>query len=128
MKIIRKIPVKQVLTENSKKKLETEFQTSKKQLEQECQQLQFEQRKLQNKKGVSKEEVQKRFQQEITKRKDKIKWIEFKVEQLEVLSFGSEIIDGEVESLVEVEEGSDWEYLMGERVIIVKDGVVIQIT
>ncbi|WP_074598241.1 YlqD family protein [Sediminibacillus halophilus] len=128
MKIIRKIPVKQVITERSKESLVEQFNQNKQQLEQECQQLQFEQRKLQNKKGVSKHEVAKRFQQEIKKRKDKIKWIEFQLEQLDILPIGSEITEEEVETLVEVEEGFNWNDISDNKAIIVKDGIVIQIT
>ncbi|QDP40153.1 YlqD family protein [Radiobacillus deserti] len=127
MQIIRKIPVKQVLTESSKETLHNQFISHQKQLEQECQQLKFEQRKLLSKKGISREEVTKRFQQEITKRTDKLKWIEFQLDQLETLPLGSELTEGEVESLVEVEVGSNWEELFGEQAIIVKDGTVIQI-
>ncbi|WP_026771370.1 MULTISPECIES: YlqD family protein [Sediminibacillus] len=128
MKIIRKIPVKQVITERSKESLAEQFNQNKQQLEQECQQLQFEQRKLQNKKGVSKHEVAKRFQQEIKRRKDKIKWIEFQLEQLVILPIGSEITEEEVETLVEVEEGLNWGDISDNKAIIVKDGIVIQIT
>ncbi|MDL4840039.1 YlqD family protein [Aquibacillus rhizosphaerae] len=127
MKIIQKIPVKQILTEASKNKLEHSFYENKQQLEQECQQLLFEQKKLQNKKGVSKEEVYKRFQKEITKRKDKMKWLDFQLEQLNILPIGSEITEGEVESLVEVAEGSNWDEIIDDKAIIVKDGIVIQI-
>ncbi len=128
LKIIRKIPVKQVITERSKESLAEQFNQNKQQLEQECQQLQFEQRKLQNKKGVSKHEVAKRFQQEIKRRKDKIKWIEFQLEQLGILPIGSEITEEEVETLVEVEEGLNWGDISDNKAIIVKDGIVIQIT
>ncbi|MDC3412921.1 YlqD family protein [Aquibacillus sp. 3ASR75-11] len=127
MKIIQKIPIKQVLTESSKTKIENQFHKHKVQLEQECQQLQFEQRKLQHKSGVSKEDVTKRFHAEISKRKDKIKWIDFQIEQLDILPLGSEITEDEVEALVEVNEGLNWDELMKERAIIVKDGTVIRI-
>ncbi|GAB3067480.1 YlqD family protein [Virgibacillus ainsalahensis] len=126
MKIIKKVPIKQIVTKKSKEKMNTNFIESKMRLEQECQQLRFEQRKLQNKSGVSKQEVNRRFQQEINKRKEKIKLIDFKIEQLEILEMGSEIIEKEVEALVEVEVGSHWEELMGEQAIVVKDGIVIR--
>ncbi len=96
-------------------------------LEQECQQLLFEQRKLSNKPGISKQEVGHRFQQEINNRKEKIKLADFKIEQLEMLEMGSEIIEKEVEALVEVSEGSHWNELMGESAIVVKDDIVIRI-
>jgi hypothetical protein len=127
MKIIRKILVKQVLTEDSKLKIENQFLKHKVQLEQECQQLQFEQRKLQNKKGISKEDLTKRFQTEIAKRRDKMKSIDFQLEQLHILPLGSEITEDEVESLVEVTEGLNWDELMKDKAIIIKDGVVVRI-
>ncbi|MCT2534499.1 YlqD family protein [Aquibacillus koreensis] len=127
MKIIKKIPVKQVLTEKSKERLKRNFQNNKKQLEQECQQLLFEQKKLQNKQGVSKDEVYKRFQSEIQKRKDKMKSIDFHLEQLNILPLGSEITEDEVEALVEVAEGTNWDEIKRDKEIIVQDGIVIQI-
>src|SRR5699024_11272933 len=72
------------------------------QLEQECQQLLFEQRKVQNKTKLSKREVTRRFQEEIDNRQEKINMIEFKMKQLEMLEIGSEIVETEVEALVEV--------------------------
>ncbi|HLR01593.1 MAG TPA: YlqD family protein [Virgibacillus sp.] len=127
MKIISKVFVKQIVTEKSKEKLFTIFQDSKMRLEQECQQLLFEQRKLQSKKGVSKIEVENRFQKEIEKRKDKINEIGFKLEQLEVLEIGSEIIEKEVDALVEVGVGMQWDKIMSDKAIIIEDDVVKRI-
>ncbi|WP_404452594.1 YlqD family protein [Virgibacillus necropolis] len=127
MKIMKKVLVKQVITEKSKEELRHNFTNHKMRLEQECQQLLFEQRKLQNKSGVSKQEVYQRFQQEIKNRKEKMKLVDFKLEQLDMLEIGSEITEKEVEALVEVKEGSHWDQIMGETAIIVKDDVVIRI-
>lgn len=115
------------MTKNSKKKLQANFLKSKIQLDQECQQLLFEQRKLQNKVGISKQEVGQRFQKEIKNRKEKIKLIDFKIEQLNMLEIGSEIVEKEVEALVEVNEGSHWEEIMGEKAIVIKDDIVERI-
>ncbi|WP_099158071.1 YlqD family protein [Virgibacillus ndiopensis] len=127
MKIIKKVLIKQIVTEKSKSKLQTNFQNHKMRLEQECQQLLFEQRKLQNKTGVSKQEVTARFQQEIKNRKEKMKLIDFKIEQLDMLEIGSEIVEKEVEALVEVSVGTHWNDIIGEKAIVVKDDVVIRI-
>lgn len=127
MQIVKKVLVKQVITEESKTDLQTHFEKSKLQLEQECQQLLFEKRKLQNKKGISKQEVGRRFQQEINKRQEKIELLDFRMEQLETLEIGQEIVQKEVEALVEVEVGTNWDQLMEEQAIIIKDGVVIRI-
>ncbi len=96
-------------------------------LEQECQQLLFEQRKLQNKTGVSKQELSQRFQQEVKNRKEKIKLLDFKIEQMDMLEIGSEITEKEVESLVEVKVGSHWNEIMEETAIVIEDDIVIRI-
>ncbi|RDW19464.1 hypothetical protein CWR48_06990 [Oceanobacillus arenosus] len=126
MKIIKKVLIKQIVTEKSKEKIDRKFNEQKMRLEQECQQLLFEKRKLQNKAGVSKQEITQRFQLEINNRKEKIKLVEFKIEQLDMLEIGSEIIEKEVEALVEVTEGSHWNDI-DESAIIIKDDVVIRI-
>lgn len=127
LKIIKKVQVRQILTNDSKEKLKATFQHNKMQLEQECQQLLFEQRKLQNRTGLSKQDIQTRFQQEIQSRKDKIKLVDFKLEQLDMLEIGSEIVEGEVEALVEVQKGMHWEEMMKEQAIIIKNGIVQRI-
>lgn len=127
MKIIRKVLVKQVITENSKAELTTTFTKEKMQLEQECQQLLFEQRKLQNKPGASKQSIAQRFQKQIKNRQDKMVSIDFKMEQLAILEIGSEVIEREVEALVEVKEGEHWDEIINEKTILIKDNIVIHI-
>jgi len=127
MKIVKKTLVKQIVTEKSKEKIKVNFHNEKMRLEQECQQLLFEKRKLQNKSGISKQEVEHRFQTEIDKRKDEIKLIEFKEEQVKLLDIGSEIVEGEVETLVEVSVGTNWEDLMKKQAVVIKDNIVVRI-
>ena len=127
MKIIKKVLIKQIVTEKSKERIHENFYNHKMRLEQECQQLLFEQRKLQNKAGASKQEIAHRFSQEINNRKEKIKLADFKIEQLAMLEMGSEIIEKEVEALVEVYEGSHWDEITGEQAIVIKDDIVVRI-
>ncbi|WP_067729336.1 YlqD family protein [Oceanobacillus damuensis] len=127
MNIIKKVLIKQIVTEKSKEKIYSNFHDHKLRLEQECQQLLFEKRKLQNKQGVSKQDIEQRFQQEINNRKEKIKLVDFKIDQLETLEIGSEIIESEVEALVEVEVGSNWDDLMEGQAIVIKDDIIIRI-
>ena len=126
MKIIKKVLVKQIITEKSKEELRISFEKQKMQLEQECQQLLFEQRKLSNKPGISKQELKIRFQNEIQKRKEEINLIDFKVEQLDMIEIGSEMIETDVEALVEVNVGAHWN-VMNEQAIVIKDGIVVRI-
>ncbi|WP_068672417.1 YlqD family protein [Oceanobacillus sp. Castelsardo] len=127
MKIIKKILVKQIVTEKSRKKIMDQFHNQKMRLEQECQQLLFEKKKLQNKSGVSKQDVTRRFQNEINKRKEKMDLIDFKIEQMEMLDLGVEIVEDEVEALVEVTEGMHWEEIMSEQSIVIKDGMIVRV-
>ncbi|WP_010530637.1 YlqD family protein [Lentibacillus jeotgali] len=127
MQIIKKVLIKQIVTEKSKEKLRSSFNDHKMRLEQECQQLRFEQRKLENKRSMSKQELSQRFQQEIKNRKEKIKLVDFKIEQLDILETGSEITEKEVEALVEVKEGSHWNKIMEESAIVIEDDVVVRI-
>ena len=127
MQIIKKVPVKQVLTESSKASMQEQFDQRKSQLDQECQQLSFEKRKIESKQNISREEVSKRFQKEIDKRKEKIRWIDYQLDQLDVLPLGSEITEDEVETIINVEEGDNWEDVQNQGAIIVQDGKVIRI-
>lgn len=126
MKIIKKVLIKQIVTEQSKQRLRNGFEKQKMQLEQECQQLLFEQRKLSSKSGVSKQDLNFRFQGEIQKRKEEITLIDFKIEQLDMVEIGSEIVESEVEALVEVNEGMHWNGF-NEQAIVIKDGIVVRI-
>lgn len=127
VQIIKRILIKQVVTENSKAVLHEKFEREKFQLERECQQLLFEQRKVKNKLGSSKHEITNRFQEEIKQRKDKMKAIDFKKEQLELLQIGSEIIEKEVDGLINVQVGANWKEITGKQSIVVEDDVVIRI-
>ncbi|MFC4387376.1 YlqD family protein [Gracilibacillus marinus] len=128
MKIIRKVAVKQIVTEQTKVKLEEEYELKIFQLEQECQQLLFEQKKLEQRSTKKKADIALKFQKEMSNRKDHIKWYKYKLEQLSILPIGSEINDGEVEAMIDVEVGMDWNELVDKKSIIVKDGIVTKIT
>ncbi|GEN86524.1 YlqD family protein [Oceanobacillus sojae] len=127
MKLIKKVPIKLVVTEDSKEKIRQNFNNHKLRLEQECQQLQFEIRKLKNKSVNVRSDMETRFNQEIKNRQEKMKLLDFKIEQLDELKMGSEIVEKEVEALVEVEVGSDWNHIMKEQAIVIKDDKVIRI-
>ena len=127
MKIIQKISVKQVITELSKQKMHEKFTAERDQLDLECQQLLFEQRKLKNKYSSSDQEIRKRFDEEIGNRTKQIELIEFQLEQLEILEVGSEILEQEVHGLVDVNVGDNWQNISTEQSIVIKDDVVIKI-
>src|SRR5699024_5375722 len=127
MKIIKKVTVKQILTPTSKEHLKEDFQKQKMQLEQECEQLMFEKRKLMQRSNLSKESIKRKFAQEINNREEKISLIDFKLNQLERLPYGAEIVETEVDALVEVNVGMNWYEEVQQQTIIIKDGIVVRI-
>ncbi|WP_163530524.1 YlqD family protein [Halobacillus ihumii] len=126
MQILKRIPVKQVLTAASRKKLTEQFEQDYFRLKQECEQLWFEQKKLEKKQEFSKMDVEKRFSTEIQKRKDKMKRAEHLLGQLEILPDDSELVIDEVDSIVTMEAGDRYEERMLDPQIIIKDGIVIR--
>ncbi|SHN15901.1 YlqD family protein [Gracilibacillus kekensis] len=128
MNIIKKVAVKKIVTEDSKAQLREEYQLKIFKLEQECERLKFEQKKLEHQATNKKADITHRFYKEISNRKDQIKWNKYKLEQLEILPTGSEINDGEVEAMIEIEEGMNWDDLSEHKTIIVKDGIITKIT
>ncbi len=128
MKIIRKVAVKQIVTDQSKAKLRQEYDLKVFKLEQECQQLLFEQKKLEQRTAKKKADISAKFQKEIANRKDHIKWYKYKIEQLDILPIGNEISDGEVEAMIDIEEGMNWDHIMEQRSIVIKDGIITKIT
>lgn len=124
MKIIKKITVKQLLTESSKSKLRAKFQNQKDQLLKECEQLRFEKKKLEKNKKGHVPSIGIQVEKEIEKRTNKIKIIEFQLEQLDILSIGSELKESEVDAIMDVQVGDSWGEFTKDTTIIVKDGIV----
>ncbi|SER05802.1 YlqD protein [Gracilibacillus ureilyticus] len=128
MKIIRKVAVKQIVTDQKKANLKEDYELKIFKLEQECQQLLFEQKKLEQRSSKKKADIAIKFQKEMANRKDHIKWYKYKLEQLEILPIGSEISDGEVEAMIEIEEGMEWNKIIDQKSIVIKDGIITKIT
>jgi poly-D-alanine transfer protein DltD len=128
MQIIQTVVVKQILTENSRQKLFVQYNTRRLQLQKECDQLQFELKRLEKTKTFSPGALKKHFEKEIQMRHEKEKLLEFQIEQLHMLPIGSELKEKEVQALVEVKIGDTWEERMGQPTIIIKDGIVEDIS
>ena len=127
MKVLQTIVVKQVLTEDSKERIRQKYHSKKLQLQKECDQLKFELKKLEKAKKLPPETLKKHFEQEIQIHKEKIKLVDFQLEQLHILPLGSEIKETELQGIVEINVGDKWdEYLPG-KTILVKDGIVAEI-
>ncbi|GAM12553.1 MULTISPECIES: YlqD family protein [Mesobacillus] len=127
MKVLQTIIVKQVLTEESKERIHQKYHARKLQLQKECDQLRFELKKLEKSRKFSPETLKKHFEQEIKVHKEKIKLLDFQIEQLHILPLGSEIKETELQGVVEVSVGDQWDEFLSGKTIIVKDGIVAEI-
>ncbi|GGF11228.1 hypothetical protein GCM10010954_07300 [Halobacillus andaensis] len=126
MQIIKRIPVKQILTESSRQALKDRFNKKYDQLDNECQQLLFEQRKMERNKEFNQNDIRQRFSKELRLRKERMKRLQYQIKQLETLPDGEELKVDEVETVVNVEEGDHYEELLKDRQIVIKDGIVIR--
>jgi hypothetical protein len=127
VKIIQTVEVKQILTDNSKTKLIDSLQTNKDQLLKECEQLKFELKKMEKLKKFDSAKINLYFTNEMNLRQEKIKQFEFQIEQIHMLSIGSEIKEKEVQSIIEINVGDNWDEVTTARTIIIKEGIVEEI-
>lgn len=130
MKIIKTVLVKQVLTEKRKAQLLNELYDEKDQLLKEVDQLKFQLHKkikVNNNNQEHTRTIRTSFQKEMKQREEKIKGVDFKIHQLNKLELGSELRDGTIQSIVDIEVGDKWDELFNSSEIIVKDGIVHEI-
>jgi len=127
LQIIQTVVVKQILTEDSKKKLFDQYEAKKLQLQRENSQLQFELKRMEKTKNFSPGALKNHFEKEINKRLEKEKLLEFQIEQLHMLPLGSELKEKEVQGLIEVKVGDMWNERRGYSEIIIKDGIIEEI-
>ncbi|MDQ0215101.1 hypothetical protein J2S13_001500 [Oikeobacillus pervagus] len=127
MQIIQTVTVKQVLTEKSKQQQVEKFQMKINQLYKECEQLHFEQKKMEKAKKNDAFEVKRFFKKEIDLRKEKMEALQITMDQLEILPIGSEIKERELQTIVEIHEGDSWDQIVAGKTIVVKDGIIIEI-
>ncbi|MBC6314764.1 YlqD family protein [Listeria grandensis] len=127
MKIIQKVTVKQVLTEKSKQKLLQFYLEQRQQLQKESDQLHFEQKKMERKNKFNQESVNDYFGREIEMRQEKVKLIEFQLEQLDILPLGSEIKERDLEAILDVSVGDAWDDTIFAKTIVIQDDIIIEI-
>lgn len=127
MKILHNVSVKKILTETTKETMVKQLFEEKFQLHKECEQLLFEQKKLERMKKYSSAQLQAQFDKQIATRKEKIKIIDFQLEQIELLPIGAELDDQDVQVMTEIHIGDNWEKKVANKVIILEDGIVKEI-
>ncbi|HET7629310.1 MAG TPA: YlqD family protein [Bacillales bacterium] len=96
-------------------------------VQKECEQLTFELRRQGRERKFDKGSLKQHFEQEIDRRREKSKLLEYQIEQLDVLPLGSELNDGEVDMIVDVDIGDDWDKIMSEPSVVIKNGKVFEI-
>ncbi|WP_347550372.1 YlqD family protein [Pseudalkalibacillus hwajinpoensis] len=124
MKIIMKYEVKQILTDLSRASYLKKWQKERSSLKQECEHLQFEKKRLQKKRPSDQKWISEQFDKEIRSRSERVSYLEYKIDQLDLLPEGSELYDGEVESVQEIQVGDEWHESGEKGKIVVKDGIV----
>lgn len=127
MKILQSVTVKRVLTEKSKQQMLAKYQNDKQQLKKECDQLLFEMKKLERTRNFSSSSLKSQFGKEIDMRKEKIKLIDFQIEQLGILPLGSELKDDDVQALVDINIGDCWDDIIKGKTVVIKDGIITEI-
>lgn len=127
MKILQSVIVKQVLTEQSKDEIMNKYHQKRHTLQKESDQLVFELKKLEKIKKSPTSSLKKHFEKEIKLRKEKIKLLDFQIEQLHILPLGSELKEKEIQAVVDVQIGDRWEDLNSGKTIVIKDGIVSEI-
>lgn len=131
MKIKIPVPVKLIVTLETKGKLLKDIEKSIEKIKLELEQLQFQHKKLINdaqKKGSEAVRiVHDRIGLEHQKRKEKLDILLLQLEQIERLEEGDEILHDTVEAEVEVKIDDSWDNIYNSRAIVIKDGVIIDI-
>lgn len=127
MNILQNVVVKQVLTEKSKNELLQKYDENKAQLQKECDQLRFEMKRLEKTKKFQPTSLARHFEKEIDMRQEKVKLLDFQIQQLHILPLGSELKEKEVQAIVEVNIGDHWEDSLSSKTILIKDGIIVEI-
>lgn len=126
MEIIKKVVVKQILTEDSRTRLKEQFLSRQYQLTKEMKQLEFVlHKKMKESKSANHQtSLKESFNKEVAKRQGQLRQLELKLGQLDELDLGSELREGTIQMIEKVEEGDNWEEIMKGTEIVIKDGVV----
>ncbi|MBN8191487.1 YlqD family protein [Bacillus sp. NTK074B] len=127
MKVIHTITIKQVLTEKSKDLLMRRYENQKFHLKKESDQLQFEMKKIERGKKYPSAKLNQHFEKELNERSEKIKLLDFQMEQLDILPIGSELKEKELQGMMDIQVGDNWEEETLSKTIVIEDGIVKEI-
>lgn len=126
--IQKQIPVKLILTEQSRELLREEYETQIRQVQEELRQWEFYAKRLlheaQNKPLQARHLAEEKIAREEKNRRDKLEQLQFQLNQSQQLPLGSELPYTTVQSSIQVRVGDIWNEIMSGTEIIVKDGIV----
>lgn len=128
--ITRPVIIKVRVTEGYKKVIATELQALVKRLDQEIQQLEYQNKHLQGQEikqdgqniGLVLQKITEEIQQRVQKRQQYLG----KIKDIGQLTLGTEVVHGKVESLVDLNLGDNWNQVMNVEVLV-EDGKVLEI-
>jgi len=129
--IRRPVAIKIVLTEESKRGIIEEIRQAVSQISMELEQIEFQERRLQNDATNQSEEesdvVRQRLEAERQQRVERRDQMITQLQQIQQLPVGFELSQGTVDSFVEVNVGDSWNTVAKGTEIIVRDGVVVEL-
>jgi len=128
--VTRPVIIKVVVTEDYKKGLAAQLRESLRRTEIELQRLEFEGRRqlmeLEKHHPAGVAAARERLAQEKKKREELRQGLLEKLQLVVQLELGTEVVHGQLESLVEVAVGDSWRRLMAVE-IVVRDGLIVAI-
>jgi hypothetical protein len=129
LQILRPVTVKAKVTEGLKVNLAKEIRAAIQMLDDEMQQLESQVKRAQLTATISPQQqmqLRQLVESEKAKRADKKDQLHEELQAIQALPMGSEIVQGQVQSLATVEVGDDYDALVSME-IVVEDGKVIAI-
>jgi hypothetical protein len=129
LQILRPVTIKAKVTEGLKVNLAKEIRAAVQMLDDEVQQLETQVKRAQLTATISPQQqmqLRQLVESEKAKRADKKDQLHEELQAIQALPMGSEIVQGQVQSLATVEVGDDYDALVNME-IVVEDGKVIAI-
>lgn len=132
LKVNVPVPIKLILTEQTKQGIIGEINGAIQQIQNELDQIDFQSRKaLQDAEKAGNQQavaaIQGRVQQEVGMRMERREQMMQQLVQIQQSEIGAEIPGGQIDTSVEIRVGDVWEDVVQGTEIVLRDGVVVEI-
>ena len=132
LKVNVPVPIKLILTEQTKQGIIGEINGAIQQVQNELDQIDFQSRKaLQDAEKAGNQQavaaIQGRVQQEVGMRMERREQMMQQLVQIQQSEIGAEIPGGQIDTSVEIRVGDVWEEVVQGTEIVLRDGVVVEI-